>query len=218
MNKHESLISNLSSNLAPVAPPPKINRLALGWFALAAIFVVAVTQLIDPIRPGALSQLGAEPRFLLETMSGVAAILWFSLLAFRSAIPAALTRQFAVAGLVLMAIWLAQYVIGFINPALEPSGLGKRKFCYLETMVYSIPPILAGLFFVRRLYPLRPVRTAMSIGLTAGMMPALFMQLACMYKPSHILAFHILPGLLMVGVAAGIAAWWQLRQPDTGKG
>ena len=94
MNKHESLISNLSSNLAPVSPPPNINRLALGWFALAAIFVVAVTQLIDPIRPGALSQLGAEPRFLLETMSGVAAILWFSLLAFRSAIPAALTRQF----------------------------------------------------------------------------------------------------------------------------
>ena len=137
MNKHESLISNLSSNLAPVSPPPNINRLALAWFALSAIYVVAVTQLFGPIRPGAITQLGTEPRFLLETMLGVAAILWFSLLAFRSAIPAALTRQFAAAGLVLMALWLAQYVIGFISPALEPSRLGKRNYCYFETMVYS---------------------------------------------------------------------------------
>jgi len=217
VNKHESLISDLSSNLAPVSPPPNINRLAIAWFALSAIYVVAVTQLFGPIRPGAITQLSTEPRFLLETVLGVAAILWFSLLAFRSAIPAALTRQFAAAGLVLMALWLAQYVVGFISPALEPSKLGKRNYCYFETMVYSLPVILAGLFFVRRLYSLRPVRTAMSISLAAGMLPALYMQLACMYEPAHILAFHILPGLLMVGVGAGIAAWWRLRHPDFGK-
>jgi len=61
---------------------------------------------------------------------------------------------------------------------------------------------------------LRPVRTAMSVGLVAGMLPALYMQLACMYEPLHILAFHILPGLLMVGVAAAIATRWQLRHDD----
>lgn len=218
MNKHETLISNLSSKLEPVSPPPNINRLALAWFALSAIYVVAVTQLFGPIRPNAITQLSTEPRFLLETMLGVAAILWFSLLAFRSAVPAALTRQFAAVGLVLMALWLAQYVIGFVSPALEPSSMGKRHHCYIETMVYSLPVILAGLFFVRRLYPLHPVRTAMSISLVAGMLPALYMQLACMYEPSHILAFHILPGLLMVGVGAGIAAWWLSRHPGFGKG
>ena len=216
MNKHESLISNLSSNLEPVSSPPNINRLAMAWFALSAIYVVAVTHLFGPIRPDAMTQLSTEPRFLLETMLGVAAILWFSLLAFRSAVPAALTRQFAVAGLVLMALWLAQYVIGFVSPALEPSRLGKRNYCYFETMVYALPPILAGLFFVRRLYPLRPVRTAMSVSLAAGMLPALYMQLACMYEPAHILAFHILPGLLMVGVGAGITAWWRMRQTGFG--
>ena len=216
MNKHESLISNLSSKLEPVSPPPNINRLAIAWFVLSAIYVVAVTQLFGPIRSNAITQLGTEPRFALETLLGVAAILWFSLLAFRSAIPAALSRQFAVAGLVLMALWLAQYVIGLVSPALEPSSLGKRHHCYIETMVYSLPVILAGLFFVRRLYPLRPVRTAMSISLVAGMLPALYMQLACMYEPTHILAFHILPGLLMVGVGAGIAAWWRQRDPEFG--
>lgn len=216
MNKHESLISSLSSKLEPVSPPPNINRLAMAWFALSAIYVVAVTQLFGPIRSNAIAQLSTEPRFALETLLGVAAILWFSLLAFRSAIPAALSRKFAAAGLVLMALWLAQYVIGLVSPALEPSSLGNRHHCYIETMVYSLPVILAGLFFVRRLYPLRPVRTAMSISLVAGMLPALYMQLACMYEPTHILAFHILPGLLMVGVGAGIAAWWRQRDPEFG--
>lgn len=217
MNNHETLISNLSSDLSPVSPPPNINRLAIAWFLLSAIYVVAVTHLFGPIRPSAFSQLGAEPRFLLETMLGVAAILWTSLLAFRSAVPAALTRQFAVAGMILMALWLAQYVIGFVSPALEPSSLGKRTYCYFETLVYALPVILTGLFFVRRLYPIRPVRTAMSVGLVAGMLPALYMQLACMYEPLHILAFHILPGLLMVGVGAAIAVRWPLRRHGSGK-
>lgn len=211
MNKHDILISKLSSDLEPVSPPPNINRLGTTWFLLSAIYVVAVTHLFGPIRPGAFSQLGTEPRFLLETMLGVAAILWTSLLAFRSAVPAALTRHFAAGGMVLMTLWLVQYVIGLVSPALEPSVLGKRNYCYYETLVYSLPVILTGLVLVRRLYPLSPVRTAMSVGLVAGMLPALYMQLACMYEPSHILTFHILPGLLMVGAGAAIAARWRLR-------
>ena len=211
MNKHHTLISNLSHDLASVSPPPNINRLAIAWFLLSTVYVVAVTHLFGPIRPGAFSQLGTEPRFLLETMLGVAAIFWTSLLAFRSAVPAALSKQFAATGMVLMALWLAQYVIGFVSPALEPSMLGKRDHCFSETLVYSLPVILTGLFLIRRLYPLRPMRTAMSIGLAAGMLPALYMQLACMYEPSHILGYHILPGLLMVGAAAGIAAKWHPR-------
>jgi len=215
MNKQHILISNLSRDLAPVSPPPNINRLAIAWFLLSAIFVVAITHLFGPIRPDAFSQLGTEPRFLLETMLGVAAILWTSLLAFRSAVPATLSKQFAATGMVLMALWLAQYVIGFVSPALEPSMLGKRDHCFSETLVYSLPVILTGLFLIRRLYPLRPLRTAMSIGLAAGMLPALYMQLACMYEPSHILGYHILPGLLMVGAAAGIAAIWRPRRLDS---
>ncbi len=212
MNKHDTLIANLSRNLAPVEPPPNINRLAMAWFLLSAVYVVAVTQLFGPIRPGAISQLGTEPRFLLESLLGVAAILWTSLLAFRSAVPAALSKPFAAAGMVLMALWLGQYVFGLISPALEPSKLGMRHYCYFETLAYALPVILAGMFLLRRLYPLRPLRTAMSIGLAAGMLPALYMQLACMYEPSHILAYHILPGLLMVGVSAGIAAKWNPRR------
>lgn len=211
MKKHTTLIAELSSDLAPVSPRRNINLLALAWFVLSAVFVVAITRLVGPMRPGFLSQLATEPRFLLETLMGVMAILWISLLAFRSSVPAGLSKRFAMTGLVLMALWLGQYVIGFVSPALEPSGLGKRDYCYVETLLYALPVIVSGLFLVRRLYPLRPVRTALSVGLVAGMLPALVMQLACMYEPTHIMVFHVLPGLLMVAVSAVIARWWSLR-------
>lgn len=210
MDRHDRLIENLSRNLAPVAPASNVNRVALAWLVSSAVFVVAITQLVDPVRPGAFSQLLAEPRFLLETLLGVAAIACTALFAFRSAVPGELTRKFAVAGIVLMALWLAQYVVGLASPALEPSEWGKRPFCYLETMIYAMPPILAAVILARRRYPLHYTRTAMSLALTAGMIPALFMQVACMYVPSHILLFHILPGLSMVLVGAALAEWWRL--------
>jgi hypothetical protein len=209
MNKREEMIKNLARDLAPVKPAPDANWLALVWLLASAVFVLTVTNLVDSVRPGAYSQLFDNPRFLLETLLGVAAIAWVGLLAFRSAVPGALTRKFAVAGLFLMAFWLLQYLAGLASPALEPSELGKRAYCYLETMIYSVPPILAAVFLARRLYPLRYTSTAMALALASGMMPALYMQIACMYAPSHILPFHILPGLSMVLVGAAIAMVWR---------
>ena len=210
MNQHENLIEKLSRDLEPVATAPNVNRLGMIWLVVSAIFVASITHLVDPVRPGAYAQLTAEPRFLLETLLGVAAIAWVGVLAFRSAVPGELTRKFAMAGLALMALWLAQYVFGLVSPALEPSELGKRSFCYLETMIYAVPLILAGMYLARRLYPLQYKRTAMLLALAAGMIPALNMQIACMYVPSHILQFHILPGLLMVLAGAVLAALWRL--------
>ena len=126
--------------------------------------------------------------------------------------PAALNKRFAVTGMVLFGLWLSQYVIGIFSPALEPSTLGARRHCYLETMLYTLPVILTGLYYIGQFYSLRPVHTAMSIGLVAGMLPALYMQIACKYDPAHILVFHILPGLFMVAVSAGIAAKWFTRR------
>jgi len=209
MNNHDSLIANLSRNLAPVPPPPNINKLAMLWFCLSAFFVVVLIHLMGPVRPGAFLQLVEKPRFLLESLLGLAAILWVCQSAFRGAIPAALTSRFYAFGIMLMILWLAQYLTGLVSPALEPSMLGERDHCFLETVIYSLPLILSGLLLVRRLYPLRPIRTAMSLSLAAGMLPALYMQLACMYEPSHILTHHILPGLLMVPVGATIAMFWR---------
>ena len=212
MNAREELIADLSQDLVPVKPAPNVTALAMFWLLLSAGFVVVMTHLAGPIRSGALTQLLTEPRFLLETLLGVAAIAWAGVAAFRASIPAALSRTFAAVGLILMSLWLAQYVIGLVTPALEPSSLGKRDHCYLETMAYSLPAILVALVLIRRLYPLHFKRTAMTVALAAGMLPALYMQLACMYEPQHILGLHVLPGLAMVLIGAAIAALWPLRR------
>ena len=205
MNAQEELITSLSRDLAPVRPAPNVTALAMLWFLVSAGFVVIMTYLVGPIRPGALYQLVTEPRFLIETLLGVAAVVWVATVAFRAAVPAALSRTFAAVGLVLMSLWLAQYVIGLADPALEPSALGKRGHCYLETMAYSLPAILVALLLIRRLYPLRFGLTAMAVSLAAGMLPALYMQLACMYVPSHILLAHVAPAALLglLGAVAG---------------
>ena len=211
MNAHDKLIEKLSRDLAPVSPAPNVNALSLVWLLLSAGYVVAVTHMIGPIRDGAFTQLLSEPRFLFESLLGVVAITWIGMAAFRAAIPAALSRTFALAGFVLLALWLAQYVFGLVSPALEPSELGKRSHCYLETVAYSVPPTLVSIFLVRRQYPLQFVGTAMALGLSAGMIPALYMQFACMYEPMHILGLHILPGMSMVLVGVVAATLWPAR-------
>jgi hypothetical protein len=198
----EDLIAELSTGLQPARPPLPLALSAGLWLLLSACFVIAITHWFGPIRPTALSQLATEPRFLLETLLGVLAISYTTVVAFRAAIPGALTRRSALIGAGLMLLWLANYLIGLLSPALAPSMLGKRPHCVVETLLFGLP--LAGLAFImsRRLYSLRPVYTASLFGLAAGMLPALYMQIACMYVPLHILTMHILPGLLVAVVSA----------------
>lgn len=192
----ENLIAALSTDLQPVRSPLPVAVSAGLWLLASTVFVIGVTWWFGPIRPNALTQLLTEPRFLLETALGAIAIAYMALIAFRAAIPGALTPRSALLGAGLLLLWLGNYVIGLVSPALEPSMLGKRPHCFVEALLYALP--LAGLAFAmtRRLYPLRPVYTAMLFSLAAGMVPALYMQVACMYSPEHILAMHIFPGLL----------------------
>ena len=203
MNRHDDLINQLSANLEPVRPRVNVNLLALGWFVLSAAYVVAMIHLFGPIRPNAYSQLASVPRFAMENALGLSAILLVGLAAFRGAVPGVLSRRFALTGAVVMLLWIINYLVGLYHPALEPSMMGKREHCFSETFIYAIPPAAAAFFLINRRYPLRPIQTALSLSIAAGMLPALYMQIACMYSPDHALSFHILPGLL-VG-AAGVA-------------
>ena len=210
MSEREQLIAALSRDVPSVKPVRNIDHTALLWMLLSAAYVVAITHLFGPIRPNALAQLASTPRFLGELLCGLAAIAVMAVVGFRAAIPGALTPRLATLGGVLVTVWVGCYVFGLVNPALEPSMLGKRPHCVWETFVYALPPVLLGFALTRRLFPLQPVKAALAFSLAAGLMPALYMQIACMYAPDHILKFHILPGLLMGALgASAAAAWWR---------
>ena len=164
MTDHRQLIDALAADLQPRRPLQRPWLIALAWLLPAVAWVVAVTGLLGPLRPGAFGQLATEPRFLLETLLGVLAIGATAVVVFYSAVPGAISRAWYTSALWVMALWLANYVLGLANPALEPSMLGKRDHCFLETFLYALPPLGVALVLLRRLYPLRPLRSAALAG------------------------------------------------------
>jgi len=206
----DKLIESLSSGLQPVRRPLSANLTALLWLITSVGFVIGITAWFGPIRANALSQLATEPRFLLEMALGAVAIAFIAVMAFRTAVPGAATRRGVLIGLGLILLWLANYVLDLSYPALEPSMLGKREHCVVETFLFALPPAGLALLLSRRFFPLRPVYSAFLFCLAAAMLPALYMQLACMYVPAHILQMHILPGLL-VTMAGTLCAWGWFR-------
>lgn len=198
MNDRDELIQTLAADLKPVQPVAPAGRMALFWFAGSCLYLVLVTHLIGgPIRPEAFQQLVTVPRFLFEQLLGLAGLLLLALALFRSAIPGLSVHRLVDVSVTLLVLWLLQFVIGLWDPALEPSMSGKRDGCLEETLVYCVPPMVIGLVMIRRLYPLQPLKSALWCCLVAGLLPALYMQIACMYVVPHILKFHIFPGILM---------------------
>ncbi len=201
MSAREQLVDSLVADLKPSPPLPSVNRLVALWLPLSMLYVALASALLGPVRETALLQLRTEPHFLLETLLGLAAIVVSSLAAFRAGIPGLASRRLNVLAAVLFAGWLLNHLLGLAWPALEPSMLGKRPHCYLETLLLAVPPLVVALYWLGRMYPLSPQRTMLAAGLVCGLLPALYMQIACMYEAAHILMFHILPGLLVAPLA-----------------
>ncbi len=212
MTNRDALIATLSADLQSVKPATPVDRVAIAWLLLSAMYVVAITHFMGPARSNAWFQLATEPRFLLECLGGLLAMTIGAVGAFRAAVPGALSRRFLLLAIALMPIWWSFYLVGLLEPGMEPSMLGKRPHCIWETFVYALPPMVLAFLLTRRFYPLRPVYLAFSFSMVAGMMPALYMQIACMYAPAHILAFHLLPGILVAAAGAGVAWILSLRR------
>lgn len=209
MRSREDLLNRLVADLEPVPRTADVRLWTTGWLLVSAACVMLLTHLAGPIRPTALTQLASYPRFQLEMAMGAMTAAGLCFLAFRAAIPGAF-RPWLVWPVMITAVgWLAAIALGLVVPALEPSMLGKRDHCYLETVLYGLPPLVAALYWQSRQYPLQAGVSAVLAGLAAGSLPALYMQIACMYAPSHILAFHIGPGILLGLMAPLLLLAWQ---------
>jgi hypothetical protein len=203
--RRAELIRQLAGELRPAPALRTPRHLALVWGAAAWLFVLGATIAVQPLRPGVLDQLVASPRFAGETLLGLLAGGIAIGVAFAVGVPGRSARRSIVLALGGLAVWAGVYVYGLLSPALEPSMLGKRQLCFLEVLLWGLPPLAAGLLLLRRLAPLERWSAGLVMGFAAGAMPALLMQLACMYVPSHILSHHLGPvlGLALLGALAG---------------
>ncbi|MEO0443544.1 MAG: NrsF family protein [Pseudomonadota bacterium] len=195
MTARRDLITDLVDDLSPKPRQWPVLSIALLWWVLTWLYVVAVTAAFGPLREGVHHQIAHNHHFQVESLLGLFASLLFALIAWYSSIPGGATKKITIIASVTALAWLSFYIVGFWAPALEPSMHGKRLYCYLEAFVCSVPPTLLACYFIAKRYPLKRRQTGLAIGLAAGMIPALWMQFACMYEPAHILSHHILPGL-----------------------
>ncbi len=202
----KDLINSLSNDLSPV---PRIwpfwNVLAV-WLISSIFYVGVMILLFGPLRPGVEAQLAFPSRFSFEMLFGVAAMFCWATAAFADSVPGLYPRWPIRLGWMFLGIWLLHFIVGIVSPSLEPSMLGKREHCASEAYIYSLPPTLLMIWLQQRRYPLIPLRAAVYAAVAAATIPALAMQVACMYEPTHILANHVLP-ILILATCVGIAVF-----------
>jgi len=205
MSSRDQLIEELVSELEPARRFPRPAVLVLLWLAGTWAFVCTLTLLVAPFRPGAFGQLASSPHFALETLTGFAAGAASIAAGVFLGFPAgARVRRWAGVAFGLLGTWLAAHVLALWVPALEPSMAGKRAACVFEVLLYGLPPLLAGLFLLRRYATFQRALAGLLVGAAAGAVPALLMQLACMYLPEHILVFHLGPNAVLAAVGAAL--------------
>ncbi len=212
--KIDDTVKRLAAELEPVKSTLS-TRLQSGiwWLAAVAISVAAMLYRA-PFRPGVWEQLLSTPRFALETVLGVLATMLLARAAFELSVPdSRRQRTYLSLAIGVVVLWLAQFGIGFVDPALPPSMLGKRHECYNEALLISTPLTVAFVLAMRRLFVLQPIKSGCIAGLAAGTIPAVLMQLACMHEPWHNVSHHIAP-VFAAGAAGGILGVLLLRRRD----
>jgi hypothetical protein len=209
----ESLIKSLSTDVKPVkAVFGPIVQLVV-WFVFSILIVLHLTTHTGDFRPGFAQQLIDNPRFFLETSTGIVTAILAALTGIVLAIPGAAESKFLVAlTSTMLVIWFSLFLYGLIDPALTPSMMGKRPTCFSEVFLFSGPPILILVFLLRRGVTILRNLSGVFLAISACLLPSSAMQVACMYDPVHNLKFHVLPVLVMaiLGLGLGVLA---LRKP-----
>ena len=201
MSSHQPLIKSLAAQVAPVKALINPDLLAILWLLGSVIYCLTVIHLFGAIRSNAYSQLITEPRFMLEMLAGLTAIVLTSVVAFRHTVPGAVSRPAKITASIVVLLWIGLNVYGLFDPAIEPSSEGYRHYCAYEIFFYALAPLFIAGLLARRRLALELTNTGFGLGLAAGMIPAWYMQMACMYSPEHMLRFHLLPAIAVAGAA-----------------
>jgi hypothetical protein len=161
-----ALIDQLTANAIPVRRLRRPTWRALGWLAVAAVLIAAITAAVG-IRPGLLLQF-RDPMFALGRAAALATALTAALATFQLSVPDR-SPWWLVLPLPFAALWLGAMGYGCIADWLVegPAGLqlGHGADCFRTILLTSLP--LGALLFVmvRHAGPVRPIATALTGGL-----------------------------------------------------
>jgi hypothetical protein len=205
---HRALVQRLASELKPARRIwPVGMRLAL-WMVLEIAILVWVLAGHGSALIGRLKQ----PGYAMEVLSfGLAAVV-LSALALRSAIPGrqARTAELTLAGLLVLTGTL---LIGLALPMDTSPTLGEFVSvgvqCALRIGLYAALPLAAIWWMVMRGAPMRSGLSGLLAGGGATLFAFAILRFECpIDEPLHIITWHLLPALGLIGLSALAGAKW----------
>ncbi|MCR9097124.1 MAG: DUF1109 domain-containing protein [bacterium] len=209
--EHLEFVDALVADLRVVEPAPSLRTATAEWVGLGVLATSLALLALGAFRDGALADL-QTPRVALEFLFGVATLVALARAGLEAGVPGSppLLRLVAPA-VALGVVWLGVALGPIPLHGPDPSMVGKRAHCFLEGLAITLLPAAWGLRAIRRRSLGAGALGGALIGLAAGALPAVAMQLACMYDPEHALHFHFTPMLVGGGIAALLGAWLEFR-------
>jgi hypothetical protein len=175
--RHEALIDALGAQLTPVRRllPPWLRT--LGWLAVVAVIAAVLFG-----RYGASTMLHrwqAAPDLCVAAVSAVVTAITAALAAFALAVPGRSIR-WAWLPVPSAVLWIAASGMGCLRahiPGMAVLDMREANHCLMFIISFSIP--LSGLmiWLLRRACPLRPVLTAVVVGLASAAASASLLEI-----------------------------------------
>jgi hypothetical protein len=180
--RHEALIHTLGAGLVPVRrlPPPWLRT--LGWLAVVAALALGLLW-----RYGtgiAMERWRASPDMAWATAGAVLTAISAAWAAFASGMPG---RKAVWAWLPVppALLWIGASGLGCLRTWVEPAAQLTRAHpapdCLVFILAFSIPLSALLIWLLRRACPLRPVLTAVLIGLASAAASASLLEICHAY-------------------------------------
>jgi hypothetical protein len=215
---HDRLIASLGAELAPVRrlAPPWLRT--LGWLAVVAVVAVAL-----------IGRYGLTP--MLTRWAGAPDLGWAGLGAALTAIAAAWAafalavpgRPTAWAWLPLppALLWIGASGLGclrdWVAPATRVASAHEAGDCVFFIIGFSVPLSILLVVLLRRACPLRPVLTAVLVGLASAAASASLLEISHAFDAAATdLAMHVMAVGLVVAVNAAFGG--RLLSGEAGRG
>jgi hypothetical protein len=208
----EELIRELSAQAAVPSGTRSMEARALGWLLTAVAVALLGTAAGGPLHTGPLARTVAVSTGAVALLLGAITAVTAAMSAFRSAVPSGTPVIRHVSWpLMWLCAWLLLLAVAAQDAAPLAVPHSKRAQCWLEVMTISVPCVLLGLLALRRLWPLHGAWTGAMIGLAAGAIVAITMDLACDRSAAHSLFFHVVPGISVALLGALVGAHFLQR-------
>ncbi|MEO7052250.1 MAG: NrsF family protein [Rhodanobacter sp.] len=200
----QALIDRLGTELVPVRRllPPWMR--AAGW--LLVVVVIASALLLHYGDAGMLQRLGGAPDLAWAALGALITAITAAWAAFSLGVPG---RRAAWAWLPLPGalLWIGASGLGclrtWLAPATSIATLHQSADCLVFIISFSVPLSVLLILMLRRACPLRPVLTAVMIGLASAAASASLLEICHAYDSA---ATDLLTHALAVAVVIGVNA------------